>query len=71
MGVKARFDDLMGRFREVVSDPLNLAIYRHPRAGFLDDNFVYLHNGLRVPVCGPDSYYEKFSDILVINRGVH
>lgn len=71
MGEKAKDDDFMGRFREIVSDPLNLAIRRDPRAGFVDDNFVYLHNGLKVPISGPNAYYGEFSSILVINRGVH
>lgn len=32
---------------------------------------VYLHNGHRVPVAGKYAYYDDFSNILVINRGVH
>lgn len=71
MGEKAKGDDFMGRFREIVSDPLNLVIRRDPRAGFVDDNLVYLHNGLKVPISGPNAYYGEFSSILVINRGVH
>jgi hypothetical protein len=35
------------------------------------DNLVYLHNGNRVPIWGPNAYYGDFSHILVINRGVH
>jgi len=61
----------MGRFREILSDPLNLAITRDPRAGLVEEGYVYLHNGLRVPFSGPLSYYGEFSKILVINRGVH
>jgi Methyltransferase FkbM domain len=68
---KAAADDFFGRFREVVSDPLNMLIYRHPRAGYVEDGLVYLHNGLRVPVSGKHSYYGEFSLILIINRGVH
>lgn len=71
MQTKANDHDLLGRFREIVSDPLNLAIQRDPRAGFVDGDFVYLHNGLRVPVLGSYAYYGQFSSILVINRGVH
>ncbi|GBO52526.1 hypothetical protein APA_195 [Pseudanabaena sp. lw0831] len=71
MQKKANDNDLLGRFREIVSDPLNLAIQRDPRAGFVDGDFVYLHNGLRVPVLGSYAYYGQFSSILVINRGVH
>lgn len=60
------------RFREIVSDPINLLIDRVPNAGYLDENRnVILHNGTRVPIDGDASYYGRFSDILIINRGVH
>ena len=68
---KADSDDYLGRFREIISDPLNLLIRRTPNAGFVEGNHVYLHNGLRVPMTGSDAYYGKFSSILVTNRGVH
>jgi hypothetical protein len=71
MLLKATSGDFLGRFREVISDPLNLLIERVPTAGFLDGDQVYLHNGLRVPVAGPGAYYGPFSQLLVINRGVH
>ena len=71
MLMKAKDDDFLGRFREIVSDPLNLLIRRDPRAGFADGNLVYLHNGLKVPFSGPYAYYGGFSSILLINRGVH
>ncbi len=71
MGQKASSTDFMGRFREIVSDPLNLAIRRDPRAGFIEGNYVYLHNGLQVAISGSYSYYGEFSLILAINRGVH
>lgn len=71
MQPKAKADDFNGRFREIVSDPLNLLIWRSPHAGLVEDNLVYLHNGLRVPLSGPNAYYGEFSSILVINRGVH
>jgi Methyltransferase FkbM domain len=77
----ARFADPAGlekatlfveRFREIVSDPVNLLISRVPQAGYVDGaGHVILHNGNRVPRTGPMAYYEDFSDILVINRGVH
>jgi hypothetical protein len=35
------------------------------------DGLVTLHNGHRVPLRGPGSYYGDFSDILIFNRGVH
>lgn len=60
------------RFREVVSDPINLLIARVPAAGYVDAaNQVILHNGNRVPLRGAGSYYGDFSDLLIINRGVH
>ena len=63
--------DLLARYRDIVSDPLNLLIARHPKAGHTEDGLVYLHNGLRVHLTGKRAYYGSFSDILVINRGVH
>lgn len=60
------------RFREIVSDPLNLLIERVPEAGYVGaDNRVTLHNGNRANIRGELAYYEEFSDILIINRGVH
>ena len=64
--------DFVERYREIISDPLNLAIARVPNAGYLDhDDCVILHNGIAVPVSGDLAYYQEFSDILLINRGVH
>lgn len=71
MPPKARPDDFFGRFREIVSDPLNALIERVPAAGIVDSTHVTLHNGNRVPVAGPGAYYGDFSAILVVNRGVH
>lgn len=68
---KAQAGDFRGRFREIVSDPLNLLIARHPQAGMADGDEVVLHNGHRVSLRGDLSYYDDFSDILIINRGVH
>jgi hypothetical protein len=59
------------RYRDIVSDPLNLLIARHPEAGRIEEGFVHLHNGLRVRWAGEGAYYGPFSEILVINRGVH
>lgn len=62
----------LGRFREILSDPLNLLIRRVPTAGHvIRGGLVVLHNGNVVPRRGRGSYYGDFSDILVINRGVH
>ncbi|WP_245305619.1 MULTISPECIES: hypothetical protein [unclassified Bradyrhizobium] len=52
-GPKAKPEDLFGRFREIVSDPLNLLIERVPMAGHVEGDQVYLHNGLKVPVSAP------------------
>jgi hypothetical protein len=69
---KASGENFIERFREIISDPLNLLIKRIPTAGYLDkDNCIILHNGNRVPRDGPGAYYSSFSDILIINRGVH
>jgi hypothetical protein len=69
LGKPLRFDE---RFRDVVADPVNLLIARVPEAGYVDaSGRVILHNGNRVPLRGPGSYYGSFSDLLVINRGVH
>lgn len=68
---KAKPEDLFGRFREIVSDPLNLLVERVPMAGHVEGDQVILHNGLKVTVVGPGAYYGPFSSVLVINRGVH
>lgn len=68
---KAHGGDIDGRFREIISDPLNILIERHPLAGSIIDDTVVLHCGTRVPVSGVYSYYGDFSKILVYNRGVH
>ncbi|MFT4742049.1 MAG: hypothetical protein ACI91Z_000020 [Yoonia sp.] len=68
---KAKASDFAGRFREIVADPLNLLIARHPKAGTVEDGYVILHNGNKVPFSGDGAYYDSFSDILIYNRGVH
>lgn len=68
---KANHDDIPGRYREIISDPFNLLIHRVETAGTVEGDRVTLHNGHRVPLRGPYSYYDEFSDILVLNRGVH
>lgn len=68
---KAKSGDFNGRFREIISDPLNNFIRRHPFAGHIFDGRVTLHNGLKVPISGDYAYYGTFSDVLIINRGVH
>src|SRR5262249_59878055 len=68
---KAQPSDFLGRFREVISDPLNLLIERVPLAGMGEANDVYLYNGLRVPAAGEGGYFRPLCYLLVINRGVH
>ena len=69
---KANDHNYFERFREIISDPLNLLINRVPQSGFLDEkNKVFLHNGISVDVNGKFSYYDNFSEILILNRGVH
>jgi hypothetical protein len=41
---KAAEGDFLGRFREIISDPLNLLIERVPMAGHLRGDDVFLHN---------------------------
>lgn len=72
LGQLGKADAFVERFREIVSDPINLLINRVPEAGYVDEErCVILHNGNRVPIEGRFSYYEEFSDVLIINRGVH
>jgi FkbM family methyltransferase len=72
MNYKAQSDDFVGRWREIISDPLNILIERHPNSGLCDkDGYVCLHNGNKVSLVGENSYYEDFSKVLVLNRGVH
>lgn len=68
---KASAEDFLGRFREVIADPVNLLIERVPMAGVVEGNEVYLHNGHRVAVAGEGAYYGSFSHLLIVNRGVH
>jgi len=68
---KALPDDFLGRFREIISDPINILIPRAPSAGLVTNGMVCLHNGIYVPLEGDEAYFGKFSEVLVINRGVH
>jgi hypothetical protein len=60
-----RFDD---RFRDIISDPNNLFIKRIEESGKKINNLIVLHNGIKVY---DNCYYDKFTDILVLNGGVH
>ena len=69
---KAESDNFLGRFKEIISDPLNILINRTKKSGTIDaENFVHLHNGNKVQAKGKMAYYGEFSAILAINRGVH
>ena len=68
---KSKDSDFLARSREIISDPLNLMISRVPDSGYLRSNHVMLHNGVKVKIEGEYSYYDKFSRILLLNRGVH
>ncbi|MCC6304613.1 MAG: FkbM family methyltransferase [Rhodobacteraceae bacterium] len=71
MPPKAAADDFPGRFREILSDPLNLLVRRVPEAGTVAGGLVVLHNGHRVPIAGAGAYFGGFAEILRLNRGVH
>ncbi len=68
----AKARDFPGRFREVVSDPLNLLIDRVPLAG-VESRTAWSGciTATAPPADGPNAYYGDFSQILIINRGVH
>jgi hypothetical protein len=66
---KAKPEDLFGRFREIVSDPLNLLIERVPMAGLVEGDQVYLQNGLNVPGIGPGAYYGPFIVKAFVGKG--
>lgn len=67
---KPQIADYRGRFRDIIGDPLNLLIHHCPMAGTVDDGLVTLHNGHTTHTEGSNSYYEGYTDILVVNRGV-
>ena len=69
--VKAAAQDFTARFREIISDPINLLIERVPDAGTVENGCVCLHNGNRVPLNGEHAFTvaipdEKFSDLYPI-----
>jgi hypothetical protein len=64
--------DYIGRYREIISDPVNILINRVRNAGYVnEDNTITLHNGNKVVFVGELSYYDDYSNILILNRGVH
>lgn len=60
--------DYYERFKLIISDPLNEKISRVPDAGKKADGLVTMCNGLKIKT---GSYYGNFSDIFLINKGVH
>ena len=57
------------RFIDILSDPNNLLIKRVKDAGkIIDDNYVIMHNGIKVSKNG---YYGDFSKCLTLNYGCH
>lgn len=60
--------DFYDRFRYILSDPFNIKIKRHDHAGKIIDNYLIMYNGLKIV---PGSYCGSFSDILILNQGVH
>jgi len=56
------------RFIDIISDPNNIFINRCEDAGKVIDNYIILHNGIKVIKNG---YYGNFSDILILNKGCH
>lgn len=70
IAAKAASADFEGRFREIMADPSNAYIPRVPDAGQVKDGSVVMHNGIKVHV-GDMAYYDDFSEILTLNKGVH
>ncbi len=56
------------RFIDILSDPNNLFIERCPKAGTMDGDYIYMHNGIKIHKC---SYYGEFSNIFTSNKGCH
>jgi Methyltransferase FkbM domain len=72
MVVVVCYDD---RFRLIMADPLNAMIPRCETAGqsyeFNGQNWVVMHNGLKVLMGEAEAYYANFAQILTINKGCH
>jgi hypothetical protein len=66
--VNKKGETFIDRFRDVISDPNNLFIKRSEFSGQLENNVITLHNDIKVY---DKCYYNNFSDILILNRGVH
>lgn len=66
--IKGKGKNFEERFKDIISDPNNLFIKRHPDSGKCESGVITLHNGLKVY---DNCYYDKFSEILKLNLGVH
>jgi hypothetical protein len=58
----------LSRFKTILSDPTNDLITKCENAGVCIDNVVTMYNGIKIH---NQSYYGNFSDILILNNGVH
>ncbi len=56
------------RFRDILSDPNNLFIPRVVNSGKLENDVLTLHNDIKIH---NRCYYDNFTDILILNKGVH
>jgi hypothetical protein len=60
--------EFFSRFIDVISDPINKKIKRSEKSGKIESGYIYMHNDVKVY---ENSYYGNFSDILILNEGVH
>ena len=58
------------RFKSVIADPNNKYIPRVENAGEIVDDYLIMHNGIKVKM-GKDAYYHEFAEVLKLNKGVH
>jgi hypothetical protein len=56
------------RFKEIISDPVNKKISRKLFSYDKSEGLVKMHNGV---IVNHRSYYSKFGDIFILNKGVH
>jgi hypothetical protein len=56
------------RFKEIISDPINGKIRRDINSGVIENDIVHMYNGIKIH---KGCYYDEFSDIFILNKGVH
>jgi hypothetical protein len=56
------------RFNTILSDPTNDLIPKCENAGVCIDDVITMYNGVKIQ---NQSYYDNFSDILLLNKGIH